>query len=125
MARNEVIRGGLPATRLRILFTVNHSAGDFVHEKGFYGWVQDDIDTSKTAWGVLFLEGVYELARTPNGVAMGVKLHAPATAQATTLPLIAAATNGSATAGWNAVGRTTATGNASAARVRLFGDNSY
>lgn len=124
MARNEVQRHTAgQSDRLRILFTATHLAGDFVHEKGFYGWVQDDIDSGD--WGVLFLEGVYELARTPNGVAMGTKLHAPATAQATTLPLIAAATNGQATAGWNAVGRTTATGNATAARVRLFGNNSY
>lgn len=124
MARNEVIRAG-SSDRLRILMASDHTAGDFVYEKGFYGWVQDDVDVSENAWGVLFLEGVYELARTPNGVSMGTKLHAPATSMATTLPLIAAATNGQATAGWNAVGRTAATGNASAARVRLFGDNSY
>ncbi len=124
MARNEVFRAG-HSDRLRILMAADHLAGDFVYEKGFYGWVQDDVDVSENAWGVLFLEGVYELARTPANVAMGTKLHAPATAQATTLPLIAAATNGAATAGWNAVGRTAATGNATAARVRLFGDNSY
>lgn len=124
MATNEVIRYH-SAGRLRVLFTTDHSAGDFVYCKGFYGWVQDDVDTSKTAWGVLHLSGVYELARTPNAVAMGTKLHAPATEVATTLPLIAAATNGQATTGWNAVGRTTATGNASAARVRLFSDNDY
>lgn len=119
MARNEVIRAG-SSDRLRVLFSASHEAGDFVYEKGFYGWVQDDVDITKTAWGVLFLEGVYELARTPATVAMGTKLYAPATAQATTLPLVAAATTGH-----NAVGRTTATGNASAARVRLFGDNNY
>lgn len=124
MGRNLVLKAG-DSDRLRILCAADHLAGDFVFEKGFYGWVQDDIDVSENAWGVLFLEGVYELARTPNGVAMGTKLHAPATAQATTLPLIAAATNGEATAGWNAVGRTAATGNASAARVRLFGNNAY
>lgn len=124
MARNEVQRHTLgQSDRLRILCAANHAAGDLVYEKGFYGWVQDDIAAGD--WGVLFLAGVYELARTPNGVAMGTKLHSPATAMATTLPLIAAATSGQATAGWNAVGRTTATGNATAARVRLFSDNAY
>lgn len=124
MARNEVIRAG-HSDRLRILMASDHLAGDLVHEKGFYGWVQEDVDVSENAWGVLWLAGVYELARTPATVAMGTKLHAPATSQATTLPLIAAATSGQATAGWNAVGRTTATGNATAARVRLFSDNNY
>ena len=120
MARNEVQRHTAgQSDRLRLLFSVNHAAGDFVYEKGFYGWVQDDIDTTKTAWGVLFLEGVYELARTPSGVAMGTKLHALPTSTATTLALTASV------AAANPVGRTTATGNASAARVRLFGENNY
>jgi len=119
MARNEVLRAG-HSDRLRILMASDHLAGDFVHEKGFYGWVQDDVDVSENAWGVLFLEGVYELARTPATVAMGTKLFASPTSQATTLPLAAAATTGH-----NAVGRTAATGNATAARVRLFGDNAY
>lgn len=124
MARNLVIKAP-DAYRLRLQFSVDHNAGDFVWERGFYGWIQDDIDVSENAWGVLFMEGVYELARTPATVAQGLKVHAPATAQATTLPLIAAATNGQATAGWNAVGRTTATGNATVGRVRLFGDQNY
>lgn len=118
MARNEVIRYH-SAGRLRVLFTSNHQAGDFVYVKGFYGWVQDDIDSDNTLWGTLHLAGVYELARTPNGVAMGTKLYAPATEIATTLPLSAT------TSGGNPVGRTTATGNATAARVRLFSDNAY
>lgn len=118
MARNEVIRYHSTG-RLRVLFTANHTAGDLVYCKGFYGWVQDDIDVSKTGWGVLHLAGVYELARTPATVAMGEKLYAPATEVATTLPMTATTTGG------NPVGRTTATGNATAARVRLFSDNAY
>ena len=124
MARNEVIRYH-SAARLRMRFAVDHLAGDLVYVGGFYGWVQDDVDVSEDAWATLHLAGVYELARTPATVAQGTKLHAPATEQATTLPLIAAATNGQATAGWNAVGRTTATGNATVARVRLFDNNAY
>lgn len=118
MARNEVIRAG-HSDRLRILMASDHLAGDFVWEKGFYGWVQDDIDVSENAWGVLWLAGVYELARTPAAVAAGTKLYAPATSQATTLPMTATTTGG------NPVGRTTATGGATSARVRLFSDNAY
>lgn len=118
MATNEVIRYH-SAGRLRVLFTADHAAGDFVYCKGFYGWVQDDVDVSATAWGTLHLSGVYELARTPADVAMGTKLYAPATEVATTLPMTAT------TSGGNPIGRTTATGNATAARVRLFSDNAY
>lgn len=124
MALNEVVRYH-SAGRLRVRFTTDHLAGDLVFAGGFYGWVQDHVDVSENAWGTLHLAGVYELARTPATVAAGTKLHAPASEMATTLPLIAAATNGSATTGWNAVGRTTATGNATVARVRLFSDNNY
>lgn len=124
MALNEVIRYHSTG-RLRIQSAADHTAGDFVYAGGFYGWVQDDVDVSEDAWMTLHLAGVYELARTPATVARGTKLHAPATEIATTLPLIAAATNGQATTGWNAVGRTTATGNATVARVRLFSDNAY
>jgi hypothetical protein len=51
---------------------------------------------------------------------MGTKVYAPATAIATTLPLAAAASTG-----YNAIGRTIATGNASVARVALFWQNEY
>jgi predicted RecA/RadA family phage recombinase len=122
MATNEVIRGHSDG-RLRILCAAAHTAGDLVFEKGFYGVVQDDVEAG--AWATVILEGVWEFPRTPTTVAMGAKLHAPATAMATTLPLISAATNGQATAGWNPVGRTTATGSATAAKVRFFRDNAY
>ena len=124
MALNEVIRHH-SASRLRLPFTVDHTAGDLVWVGGFYGWVQDDVDVSEDAWGTIHLAGVYRLARVPSTVALGAKLHAPATEIATTLPLISAATNGQATAGWNAVGRVTATGNATVAPVRLFDNNNY
>lgn len=122
MALNEVIRSHSRG-RLRVLCASAHSAGDYVYEKGFYGWVQDDI--AANTWGVLHLDNVVEVARVASTLAMGTKLHAPATSIATTLPLIAAATNGQATTGWNAVGRTIATGNATVARMRQFGDNAY
>ena len=117
MALNEVIRGHSRG-RLRILFSVAHLAGQFVYEKGWYGWVQDDVEAG--AWGTLIVDNVVEVSNVPSTVAMGTKLYAPATAIATTLPLIAGATTG-----WNPVGRTTATGNATAVRLRTFSDEAY
>ena len=120
MATNEIIRYH-SANRLRVLFTTDHTAGDLVHIKGFYGWVQDDVDVSVTGWGTLHMAGVYELTRAPASSNMGTKLYAPATEIATSLPLISGATTG-----WNPVGRTTATQAASGiARVRLFAENNY
>lgn len=121
MATNEVIRGHSRG-RLRILCAVAHKAGDYAYEKGWYGWIQDDVAAG--AWGVFILDNVVELKNvlgTP--VAMGIKLYAPATAIATTLPLAGTA----ATTGvWNPVGRAIATSLATGlARVRQFSDQSY
>jgi len=116
MALNEVIRGHSRG-RLRILFSVAHVAGQFVYEKGWYGWVQDDVAAG--AWGTLIVDNVVEVTNVAATVAMGTKLYAPPTAIATSLPL------GAATAGWNPVGRTTATGNATAVRLRQFSDEAY
>lgn len=113
MSRNFVHRN----ERTRILFATAHTAGDLVYCKGFYGVVQDDVTAG--SWGVLLHQDVWELARTPATVAMGTKLYAPATEIATSLLLSATTTGG------NPVGRVTATGNATVARVRLFGDNAY
>jgi len=117
MATNEVIRGHSRG-RLRVLFAVAHDAGDYAYEKGWYGWVQDDVAAG--AWGVLILDNVVEVTNVPSTVAMGTKLYAPATAIATTLPMIAGPTTG-----WNPVGRAIATGNATAVRLRQFSDNAY
>lgn len=111
MALNKVHNGD----RLRVLFSAAHQAGDLVYEKGFYGWVQDDQVSGE--YGTLIVDGgVYELARTPATVAMGTELYALPTAQATTLQLTASV------AAARAVGRTSATGNATVARVRLYRD---
>lgn len=105
--------------RLRLKFSVAHSAGDLAYEKGFFGWVQDDVAAGD--YGVLLVDGgVYELARTPATVAAGVKLYAAPSAVATTLDLKPLA---SIASGAVAVGRTVATGNATVAYVRLFRDN--
>jgi predicted RecA/RadA family phage recombinase len=114
MATNRV-HGG---ERIRVLFSVAHRAGDLVWEKGFYGVVEENQVAGR--YGYLILRDVWTLAGVPATVAMGTKLYASATAQATTLPLIAAASTG-----YNAVGRTIATGNASVARVALFWQNEY
>lgn len=106
-----------------VLFTVAHKAGELVYEKGFFGVVQDDVAAG--ARGTLILEGTWTLSRVPATVAQGSKLHAPATEIATSLPLIAAATNGAASAGYAAIGRVIATGNASVAKVQLFNPNNY
>jgi predicted RecA/RadA family phage recombinase len=114
MARNKVHNGD----RLRVLASVNHSAGDLVYEKGFYGWCQDDVEAGD--YFTLVKDGsAYELARTPATVAMGVKLYAAPSSVATTLDLKPLA---SIASGYNAVGRTIATGNATVARVLLFRD---
>jgi len=120
MSRNFVHRG---ARLGMVIMTVAHKAGELVYEKGFYGVVQDDVAAG--AKGTLLMEGVWLLPRVASTLAQGVKLHAPATEIATSLPLIAAATNGQATTGWNPVGRVIATGNASVARVQLFNPNAY
>jgi predicted RecA/RadA family phage recombinase len=119
MARNHVHAG----VRLRVLFDVAHKAGDLVYVKGHYGVVQDDVDAA--TYGTLILNRAWTLARTPATVAMGTVVAAPATEIATTLPLgAAAATVGAvATAGWNPIGRTIATGNATVAKVVLFHPN--
>lgn len=122
MARNEVIRGHSRG-RLRILCAVAHKAGDFAYEKGWFGWIQDDVAAGK--WGVFLLDNVVELTNAPSTVPMGSKLFAPATAIATTLPLVLASSSGVATTGHQPVGRAIATGNATAVRMRTFSDMAY
>ena len=105
--------------RLQVTFTVAHKAGDLVYEKGFYGTVEDDVAAG--ALGYIILGEIHIFRRMPATTAMGTKVYAPATAQATTLPLIAAASTGH-----NAVGRTAATANASGIGwVQLFNPNNY
>lgn len=124
MATNQVHR----ARRLTVPFAVAHAAGDLVYVNGFYGVVQDKVAAGDT--GVLILEGAWTLPRVPSTVAMGTKLAAPATEIATSLPLLSYAGptgigGGGVTAGWNQIGRTIATGNATVADVQLFNPNDF
>jgi predicted RecA/RadA family phage recombinase len=115
MARNAVHAG----VRLRMFFATTHKAGDLVYCKGFYGVVQDDIKVAGS-WGTLILNRAWLLARVPaSNIAQGTALFAPATEIATTLPLSAGATTG-----YNAIGRSIATGNASVVKAVLFHPNS-
>lgn len=110
--------------RLRVLFGADHKANDLVYQDGFYGVVQDDVKSGK--WGTLILEGAWALPRGPNTLAAGTRVAAPATVQATTLPIGAgAATVGAgATAAWNVFGRTIATGGPTGVvKVQLFNPN--
>jgi predicted RecA/RadA family phage recombinase len=121
MATNRAHAG----QRLSVVFSVAHAAGDLVWEGGFYGVTQDAVAAG--ALGVLILGDVWTLGRAPSTVKMGQILSAPATAQATTLPLLAAgATLGSVpTAGWFPVGKTVATGGATQAKVQMFNPSPF
>lgn len=126
-----------PGRRLtNVLFTVNHKAGDLVFVGGFYGTLEDDVVVATDPYGTLILEGVNKFARVPSTQAMGIVMAALATEIATTLQLLPYAVAaiiaptvgqvpGNATAGWNPVGRTTATGNATLAPIQLFNPNPY
>jgi predicted RecA/RadA family phage recombinase len=109
--------------RLTFVATTAHAAGDLVHYNGFYGHVQDDIAAGEL--GMMILDRVWKFANVPSTLAQGAVVAAPATEQATTLPILAwaGATSGlvaNATTGWNAIGRVWETGNASMAAIQLF-----
>jgi hypothetical protein len=100
-----------------------HRAGDLVCEQGYFGTVQDDVAAGDPF--TLLLNPTVNFPRVPSTLASGVVVAAPATAQATTLPIGAASpTIGFlATAGWFPFGKTIATGTASTAKIQLIHPN--
>lgn len=129
MSTNVVHAHG--TTHLSVTVAAAHKAGDLVCERGFFGTVEDDCAAGDLV--TLRLDPTVNFARVPSTLAMGVIVAAPATAQATTLPLLAygaaAAASGvvpgGATAGWFPVGKTIATGTATTAKIQLFNPNPY
>jgi predicted RecA/RadA family phage recombinase len=109
--------------RYEFVALTNHAAGDLVCVNGFYGHAQDDIAAGEL--GMIILNKVWKFSNVPSTLAAGVIVAAPATEQATTLPILAwtGATSGlvaNATAGWHKIGRVWETGNASMAAIQLF-----
>lgn len=123
MSLNIVHENG--TDHLKVLSAVAHSAGDLVCAKGFYGTVVDNVAAGETM--TLRLNPTVNFARVPSTVGMGVVVAAPATEQATSLPigLFVGATSGLAlaTAGWYPIGKTIATGTATTAKIQLFNPN--
>jgi predicted RecA/RadA family phage recombinase len=120
--------------RLTVIFTKAHKAGDLVYEKGFYGKVEDDVNPLDT--GTLILEGAHTFWTPQSTIAMGTVVAAPVTVGGATIPSAATSLQIRAyqgptgiggtgvTAGWNPIGRTIATGNATQVSVQLFNPNS-
>lgn len=105
-----------------------HRTGDLVCENGFFGVVDDTTAAGDSI--TLRLQVTVNLPRVASTLAAGVIVAAPATAQATTLPIGAAgaATLGipvGGTAGWVPFGKVIATGTASTAKIQLFNPNPY
>jgi predicted RecA/RadA family phage recombinase len=115
MATNHVHAG----KRVRVLFDSAHTSGDLIFVKGHIGIVEETVANGD--WGYIILGDAWLLPGVPATVAMGVVLGAPPTVQATRLPLLAYAAGSS----WVPVGRTIATGNATVAKVNLFGNVPY
>lgn len=113
------------AKRLKVLFTVNHTAGDLVYVGGFYGIVQDNVVVATDPYGTLILEGAWAVSRVPSTTGMGSVLSAPATEIATSLPLgvRGGVATVAATTGWNPVGRLIATSNATVGKLQLANPN--
>lgn len=116
MANNAYQKG----ERIEITsFAVAHKAGDFVYEKGYFGVVEEDVKAGGR--GYMILGEIWKLKRVPASAAMGTKLYALPTSDATTLPMIS-----SATGNYVPVGRLAATSNASGiAPVLVFGPSAY
>lgn len=129
MSKNVVHEHG--TQHLQVTAVAAHTAGDLVCEGGFYGTVSEDNAAGDLI--TLRLVPTVNLPRVPSTLAMGTVVAAPATAQATTLPILAyaaaAAASGVvpdvATAGWYPIGKTIATGTASTAKIQLFNPNPY
>lgn len=110
MATNSVHAGD----RIEIVsFGAAHKAGDLVYEQGWYGVVEEDVAAGKR--GYIIPGRVWLLPRVPSSnLAAGTAIYAFPTTSSTGLLLAAGATTG-----YNKIGRTIATGNASVAPVLL------
>ena len=130
MSTNIIHQHGTRALKIAVA-SVAHLAGDLVWEDGFYGTVEDDVAAGDAF--TLLLDPSVNLPRVPSTVAAGTVMAAPATADATTLPLLAYAAAeaasgvlpGGATAGWFPIGKTIATGTATTAVIQLFNPNPF
>lgn len=117
--------------RKTITAATAHLAGDLIWQDGFYGVVQDNVAAGDKC--TLILDGIWVLPRVASTVAAGTLMAAPATEQATGLPILAhgaaAAASGvipgPATTGWFPFGKTLATGNATVAKIQLLNPNPY
>lgn len=111
--------------RRQFTATVNLKAGDLVYTQGFYGYLDDDVDSGRL--GTLIMEGVAQLKNVfGSNLNPGTKVFAAPTVQATTLLIYPAA---SIPSGANPIGRVWATSPASSAsatvKVQLFNPNAY
>jgi hypothetical protein len=127
MSTNIVHQHGTDHLKVSVAVAA-HRAGDLVCEQGFFGTVQDDVAVGDPF--TLLLDPTVTYARVASTLAAGVIVTAPATAQATTLPIGAAgaATLGipvGATAGWVPFGKVIATGTATTAKIQHFNPNPY
>jgi hypothetical protein len=126
MSTNIVHQHG--TNHIKLTAVAAHLAGDLVCEQGFFGTVQDDVAAGDVF--TLLLDPTVNYPRVPSTLAIGVIVAAPATAQATTLPIaaIGAATGGAfapATGGWIPFGKVIATGTATTAKIQHFNPNPF
>lgn len=122
MATNVVHEHG--TEYIKLVATTAHRAGDLVYANGFYGLVEDAVVAGDLM--TVRLQVTVNLPRVPSTLSQGIRVAAPATEMATTLPIgIQGATIGAATAGWHIFGRTIATGTATTAKIQLFNPNQF
>lgn len=106
--------------------TVDYKAGNLVYHQGFYGVVEDDVDSGEL--GTLVLDaGVQELKNVfGSNLNPGTKVYAAPSVIATSLLIYPA---GSVPSGANPIGRVWATSPASLAtatvKVAMFHPNDY
>ena len=105
--------------------SVNQKAGDLVYQHGYFGYLDDDVDSARI--GNMILEGVAILKHVfGSNINPGVKVFAQPTHGATTLQIFPAP---SVPSGGVAIGRAWATSPASSAtatiKVQLFNPNQY
>jgi hypothetical protein len=122
MSKNYISAG----RRIQITGEVAHKAGDLIFYKGFFGWLQDDNAVGEL--GVLILEGEVSYTNPAFKIgllAMGTKISAAPTADATTLKLYSGGwVAGSIPSGVVPIGRVSATSATATGQLILFGDNS-
>ena len=105
--------------------SVDQKAGDLVYQHGFFGYLDDDVDSGRL--GTMILEGVANLKNVfGSNINPGIKVSANPTHGATTLQIFPAP---SVPSGGVAIGRVWATSPASSAsaiiKVQLFNPNQY